>query len=316
MISCGGLQCRSNKTQLDNDVSEPPDFARHNQDIVGVKPRTGDDANRCTSTRRVSATKCLGGAASPAIRFALGLAPRKISMQLQKLTRREFRERMQAGTLRACILPLAAIEQHLEHLAMEHDWRSVTAIASRVAEELAPQVLVAEAVQVGISEHHMIHRGTLTLRPGTFLAVVNDLIRSLVHAGFENILVLNGHGGNVAPCQTIWDQYLREFQVNLQFLSYWDVLTQEDARELLRSGDRLPDDLPGHAQEFETSVALALFPENVRSSALVDQADPTPAMADAERGKQFVDRVVTRVAAYLQSMIDGQQKAGVPPFHP
>ena len=32
----------------------------------------------------------------------------------------------------------------------------------------------------------------------------------------------------------------------------------------LESGSRLPDDLPGHAQEFETSMALSLFPENVR----------------------------------------------------
>ena len=54
--------------------------------------------------------------------------------QLRKLTRREFRERMDSGELKACILPVAAIEQHLEHLAMEHDWRSVTAVALQVAQ--------------------------------------------------------------------------------------------------------------------------------------------------------------------------------------
>ena len=46
---------------------------------------------------------------------------------LHKHSRREFRERMQAGELKACIIPVAATEQHLEHLAMEHDWRSVPA---------------------------------------------------------------------------------------------------------------------------------------------------------------------------------------------
>jgi creatinine amidohydrolase len=237
-------------------------------------------------------------------------------MRLQDLTRREFREQMQAGKLRACILPLAAIEQHLEHLAMEHDWRSVTSIAAQVANRLSPHVVVAEAVMVGISEHHMVHRGTLTLRPGTFLAVVNDLVRSLVHAGFENILVLNGHGGNVAPCQTMWDQFLREFQVNLQFLSYWDVLTEQDARELLQSGHRLPEDLPGHAQEFETSIAHALFPENIRRDAVADQQDPTPVLANAACGKAFVERTVERVAWHLEAMIRGDLRANVPPFHP
>ena len=102
---------------------------------------------------------------------------------LRKLTRREFRERMQGGELKACILPVAAIEQHLEHLAMEHDWRSVCQVADSVAGRLRPHVLVAEGVMAGISEHHMRHPGTLSLQPGTFLAVLSDLIDSVVRAG-------------------------------------------------------------------------------------------------------------------------------------
>ena len=114
---------------------------------------------------------------------------------LGSLTRREFRQRMESGELQTCIIPVAAIEQHLEHLAMEHDWRSVNVVAAQVAENLAPHVLVAQGVMAGVSEHHMNHPGTLTLRPGTFLAVVNDLIRSVAMAGFKNVVVLNGHGG-------------------------------------------------------------------------------------------------------------------------
>ena len=91
---------------------------------------------------------------------------------LGKLTRREFRQRMQSGELKACIVPVAAIEQHLEHLAMEHDWRSVCHVATVVAERLRPHVLVAEGIMAGISEHHMRHPGTLSLRPGTLLAVL------------------------------------------------------------------------------------------------------------------------------------------------
>ena len=46
--------------------------------------------------------------------------------------------------------------------------------------------------------------------------------------------------------------------INLQFLPYWDTLRPEDAK-LLKSGQRIPYDMPGHAQEFETSFALAAF---------------------------------------------------------
>lgn len=235
---------------------------------------------------------------------------------LNKLTRREFREGMQSGQWQACILPVAAIEQHLEHLAMEHDWRSATAVAGRVAEMLSPRVLVAEGVMAGISEHHMRHAGTLTLQPGTFLSVISDLIDSLVRAGFRHILVLNGHGGNVAASHASWDQLLRRNQVNLHFLSYWDLLTESDASELLKSGHRLPQDLPGHAQEFETSMALALFPENVRTETLHDQPDPTPGMASAKTGEVFFKRITDRLAQYVDEMISGKRTNLIPPFHP
>src|SRR5437762_4317673 len=139
----------------------------------------------------------------------------------RKHTRREFRERMQSGELKACIIPVAAIEQHLEHLAMEHDWRSACHVAVAVAEGLRPHALVAEGLMAGISEHHMRHPGTLSLRPGTFLAVFSDLIESVARAGFKNILVLNGHDGNTVPVQGVWPQFLRMNQVNLHFLCYW-----------------------------------------------------------------------------------------------
>jgi creatinine amidohydrolase len=223
---------------------------------------------------------------------------------------------MRCGELKACIIPVAAIEQHLEHLAMEHDWRSVTYVAEKVARALSPHVLVAEGVMAGISEHHMNHHGTLTLRPGTFLAVVNDLIRSVVHAGFRNVLVLNGHGGNIAPCEAVWDQFIREIQVNLAFVSYWDVLTEQDGAELLRGGSRIPNDLPGHAQEFETAVAQALFPENIRRDALTDQTDTTPALASAVQGNEFLRRIVNRLTDRVQAMIDGTRQTEIPPFHP
>lgn len=235
---------------------------------------------------------------------------------LRKHTRREFRERMKSGELKACIIPVAAIEQHLEHLAMEHDWRSVCHVAVAVAERLRPQVVVAEGLMAGISEHHMRHPGTLTLRPGTFLAVLGDLIDSMARAGFKNILVLNGHGGNNTPCRAVWEQFQRLSQVNLHFLPYWDVLTEVDAKELLKGGHRLPSDLPGHAQEFETSFALAAFPENVRTDMWKDQVDQKPSLATAETGRVFIERAVERVALYLQEMIDGKRVAPTPPFFP
>lgn len=229
---------------------------------------------------------------------------------LRKHTRREFRQRMESGELQGAILPVAAIEQHLEHLAMEHDWRSAVHVATRVAERLAPRVVVAEGVMAGISEHHMRHIGTLTLTPATFLAVLGDLIDSLVRAGFRHVLVLNGHGGNIVPCRAVWDQMLRRFQVNLQFLPYWEVLDNEDAKVLESQS------IPGHAQEYETAFALAAFPENVRTTMWKDQVDQSPSLATAEKGEVLMERTVERVARYLEEMLEGRRVAEIPSFFP
>ena len=232
-------------------------------------------------------------------------------IHLHKHTRREFRERMQSGELTACIIPVAATEQHLEHLAMEHDWRSVNLIADRVAAKLAPQTIVAPSMNIGISEHHMRHIGTLTAMPGSWLGVLFDTIRSMNHAGFTNILVLNGHGGNIAPCLGMWGQFQQRLEINLQFESYWDFLPKEVAEAHLKTKR-----WPGHAQEFETAFALAAFPENVRADAMQDQPDKEPLEATAEAGAAMIDAIVDNVAAHVQKMIDGESVADIPAFHP
>lgn len=233
------------------------------------------------------------------------------SLILHKHTRREFRERMQSGELQGCIIPIAATEQHLEHLAMEHDWRSVLHISTEVARRLMPRVVVAPAMNIGISEHHMRHPGTLSATPGSWLGILHDAIRSVHHAGFKNILVLNGHGGNIAPCLGIWGQFQQRFEINLQFHSYWEFLPESVAQAQLKTGR-----CPGHAQEFETAFALAAFPENVRAEAMADQADKEPLQATAEAGRVMIAAMVDGVTRSLQGMLDGTNIAAIPPFHP
>jgi hypothetical protein len=90
----------------------------------------------------------------------------------------------------------------------------------------------------------------------------------------------------------------------------------DDAEVELDGGSRLPQDLPGHAQEFETSIALAEFPENLRTEVWTAQPDSTAAMATAEKGRELLSRIVDRVGSYLEEMMDGRRGAEVPPYEP
>ena len=213
-------------------------------------------------------------------------------------TRREFRQALAAGTIEAAIVPTGTTEQHLEHLEMCHDSASVTHVAHQAALALHPKVVVAPTVQVGVSEHHMIHPGTLTTRVGTFLDYVFDICESIVRAGIVNVLVLNGHGGHMHPLRKEIVRYRQLLRVNVVYASYWDLYSDEELHSLVDSKRA-----PGHANEYETSFALAAFPERVHAE---DMDDDEARLATEARGRQAIDIVTAHVADLLQRMIDGE----------
>src|SRR5580700_1580747 len=147
--------------------------------------------------------------------------PRKVL--LWESTRKEFREALEGGDLKAMIVPTGSTEQHNEHLAMINDTASVTLVAQQAALLLYPQVMVATPVPVGISPHWMDRKGTLTLKKETFLAVVYEICESLQTHGVKTILVLNGHGGNVSPLRESVPEFAKKLGINIQTNSYWDA---------------------------------------------------------------------------------------------
>ncbi|MBP1716523.1 MAG: creatininase family protein [Deltaproteobacteria bacterium] len=225
---------------------------------------------------------------------------------LPRLTRRECREALQAGKFQTAILATASNEQHSEHLPMDFDLIAVTHIAREAAATLYPQVIVTVPMAIGISEHHMIHKGTISAKPGGWLSVIYDAVESLARHGIRNILILNGHGGNTVPIKASLDQWRLHFKLmdpglNLHFVSYWDLIPIEFFHKHMKTRA-----IPGHAKEFETSIALALFPDKVRREAMREHTDPDPLEATAEKGSLFLQEAICRVAEFLGGIISGK----------
>ncbi len=214
------------------------------------------------------------------------------------LTRTEFRRRMESGTIEAAIVPTGATEQHNEHLEMIHDAFHVTHVAEQAARRLHPRVVVASPVSIGVSEQWMAHIGTLTVRPEIFCEYVYDVCDSLRRAGIGNILILNGHGGNVKPIMRRIDEYRERLGVNLRFQSYWDVYDPALVFSTMEAGR-----LPGHACEYETSTMLALAPERVHAAEMVNEA---ARLATKEKGERLLGPAIEGVADVLRSMIAGE----------
>jgi creatinine amidohydrolase len=234
-------------------------------------------------------------------------------------TRREFREALEGGTLKAMIVPTGSTEQHNEHLAMVQDTASVTLVAEQAALALYPQVLVATPVPVGISPHWMDRKGTLTLRRETFLSVVYEICESLKTHGVTRILILNGHGGNSAPLKETVDEFGKKLGIKLRAHSYWEAYSPEIVKKYMASGAA-----PGHAGEFETSFAMAAFPQRVRWEGVdydkvkgrLNIQDPKSAqqeeqfardakLASTEKGEAMISIAVKWTADVLRQMIAG-----------
>ncbi len=184
--------------------------------------------------------------------------PRKVL--LWECTRKEIREAIESGRLKAAIVPTGSTEQHNEHLAMIHDTASALLVAQNAALQHYPEVIVATPVPIGISPYWMERKGTLTLRPETFLGMVYDICESLKTHGLKTVLILNGHGGNAAPLKSQLTEWRAKLGIQLDACSYWEAYTEENAARYMESGMA---GIPGHSAEFETSVALAAFPERV-----------------------------------------------------
>lgn len=216
------------------------------------------------------------------------------------LTRKEFREGIDDGTIQAAIVPTAATEQHLEHLEMIHDTASVAYMAEHAALKHFPHVVVASPIAIGVSEHWMEHRGTLTVRAEIFTEYVYDVCDALKRGGVTNILILNGHGGNVVPMMNRIEEYRERLGVNLRFNSYWDTYPADVVHQYMDEKR-----LPGHADEYETSMAMALFPHRVHAEDM--EMESSAKLGTKEKGEALAPVAVDGVAELLRKMIAGEE---------
>lgn len=242
-------------------------------------------------------------------------------MRFAEMTAPELRDVPRESTL--VVAPIAACEQHSDHLPVFTDSILAGAVADGLERNLPGQVLLLPVLWLGASEHHLPFGGTLTASLPTYEAVLAELLTPLLRDGFLRFLLLNGHGGNIDPLRVALRRLDAQFpEAVLTGAAYWELAGAELA-ELCRG----PRKTVGHACEIETSMMLALRPDLVRRERIADDPDETPAglgglfwardfgrrtrhgavghpeSADAERGRRMFDAVVARVTAVARALL-------------
>jgi creatinine amidohydrolase len=184
----------------------------------------------------------------------------------------ELNERAKAGAI--AILPVASTEQHGPHLATGVDSFLCGEICRRAAQKLASAgtpAVVAPVFWPGLAEHHVPFGGSFTLSVSTYQAVLRDLTRSIMRAGFRRLVVVNGHGGNISALNAFSEELTRELDASILFTTYW-LLADEAFAGILESQRSVL-----HACEAETSMMMVIRPELVDAARLPEAVGP---MAD------------------------------------
>ena len=219
--------------------------------------------------------------------------------------------------------PIAACEQHSLHLPTFTDTILVTAVAEGVEQRLPDKVLLLPTLWFGASHHHLRFGATLSAEVDTHVDMLCNLLLPLLEDGYQRLMLLNGHGGNIDTMQMALRRLQprwRERQISAA--SYWDLADKELAE--LAEGSRKK---MGHACEFETSMVMALRPELVRREAIKDDpprdepalrglflADDMmqktdhgavgfPELATAEKGRAFLGAAVERTAEVVRGLL-------------
>lgn len=183
------------------------------------------------------------------------------------------------------VLPLASIESHGPHLPLGSDPLSLRKVISRLA-ELEPAAILPDLLYSYVLE--------ATRRPGA-IHIDSELLMHLVEGicdevgrnGFRKIVLVHGHGGNVA---LHWMFCKRMLERNKPYAVY-SIQPLPDMHEFIMS--LMDSKSIGHACEMEASMVLAAAPATVKLGKLkgrVYAQQPPPDVAPAFTTVEWVSR--------------------------
>jgi creatinine amidohydrolase len=220
------------------------------------------------------------------------------------------------------VLPFGATEPHNLHMPYATDNYQVEEIGKKACEKAyqsGTKVLLLPTMPFGVNTNHLQVPGALALSvtPTTLLHVITDLVDSLERQGVHKLVLLNGHGGN--ELKPLTRELHHRTKVFLCVCDWFRMASDLYPKIFVKPGE--------HADEVETSLGLAFFPELLRPELADDgAARPTrfdainrgwvsitrpwhlvskntglgdPSAATADKGRQLMEVLVDRLSGFL-----------------
>ena len=149
------------------------------------------------------------------------------------------------------ILQIGATEQHGFHCPTGVDFYNAYEISKRVSARTG--AIVAPPMPYGSHPYfHYGFTGTIPIRATTQIEFVRDVIKGLVNSGFRKVIIMQAHG-QWWVMHTAIQEIALDVDCFMAVATWWEL-----ACETIKKVCTTPFK---HADEVETSVSLALYPE-------------------------------------------------------
>ncbi len=203
-------------------------------------------------------------------------------MQLHQSTWAEVEAYLEGS--KGIVVPIGSTEQHGPNGLLGTDAICPEVIAKHAGDESG--ILVGPTFNVGIAQHHMGFKGTLTLRPSTMIAAMYDWVASLRRHGFESIYWLNGHGGNIATINAAFAEIYSDgsleldgsnaVPLKLKLMNWWEL------PGIMKLCEKMyPKGHGSHATPSEVSVTYYAYPDAVKDVEMSPKIAPVGPIRDA-----------------------------------
>jgi creatinine amidohydrolase len=183
------------------------------------------------------------------------------------------------------VLPFGATEPHNLHMPYGTDNFEVEQVGQRACERAyraGASVVLLPVIPYGVNTNHLRVPGALacSVTPTTLLHVLTDLVDSLERQGIRKLVLLNGHGGN--ELKPLTRELHHRTRVFLCVCDWFRMALDQYPAIFDRPGE--------HADEVETSLGLAFFPDLVHPELADDGASRPTRFEAINRGWVSITR--------------------------
>jgi creatinine amidohydrolase len=213
--------------------------------------------------------------------------------EMNLLCWQEFGELVPAK-VRTVLLPTGSLEPHgvipngTDNIAPE-------AMAREIAERV--DALIAPTLNYGLTAAMKAFPGAVSISDEAYGLFVEDLFRNLADNGFQNIIVLNGHGGNTSALNGAATRTANKSRVRILVVNWW-TLADDITKSVFKQNG-------GHAGNNETAYVQAVAPNHIHPERYV----PEMASPNASGGAYYAVPVTSSIGLY-------EKGQGYPTFDP